>query len=144
MWPIKVYSEISGTLFKKCSHLPRTGLNPINVVSSENYIKALHNCIEIKKKIQTGKRKAKKKICNFFNIGVSKLKVISVDASILARDKYVTYFAISSILADILKDVVTWLTIFLSHSTDVSSDNTGGQVRNISKPECRNCLIQNH
>ena len=44
---------------------------------------------------------------NFFNIGVSKLKVISVDSSILARDKYVNYFAISSVLAEILKYVVT-------------------------------------
>ena len=44
---------------------------------------------------------------NFINIAVSNLKVISVDESILALDKYITYFAILSILTEILKDVVT-------------------------------------
>ena len=48
-------------------------------------------------------KKMKKKIFNFFNIAVVKVKIISADASILARDKYVTYFAVSSILAEILK-----------------------------------------
>ena len=48
------------TLFKKCSHLPLTGLNPINVVSLESYIKALHNGIELLKKKSNRKEKNEK------------------------------------------------------------------------------------
>ena len=56
----KVYSEINGTLFRKCSHLPDTGLNSINVVSLESYIKALHNGVENLKKNSNRKEKNEK------------------------------------------------------------------------------------